>query len=104
MANDENALKPVVVTGASRGIGRTIALDLSDHGFSVFAGVRKHDDAEALIETSKGRVSPLILDVTDSTGVAAAAKEVADATDNLGIAGVVNNAGSRFSDRLNRPR
>jgi len=93
MANDENALKPVVVTGASRGIGRTIALDLSEHGFSVFAGVRKHDHAEALIEASEGRVSPLILDVTDSTGVAAAAKEVADATGNLGIAGVVNNAG-----------
>ncbi len=73
MANDENALKPVVVTGASRGIGRTIALDLSEHDFSVFAGVRKHDHAEALIEASEGRVSPLILDVTDSTGVAAAA-------------------------------
>ena len=93
MAEDGNAPKAVVVTGASRGIGRTIALDLTEHGFRVFAGVRKPADAEILREDSGGRVSPLMLDVTDPAGVKAAAKEVADATNDQGIAGVVNNAG-----------
>ena len=93
MAENENALKAVVVTGASRGIGRTIALELSGHGFRVFAGIRKPTDAEVLIESSGGRVSPLMLDVTDTAGVEAAAREVAHATGDQGIAGVVNNAG-----------
>jgi NAD(P)-dependent dehydrogenase (short-subunit alcohol dehydrogenase family) len=93
MADDGSAQRAVVVTGASRGIGRTIALDLSEYGFGVFAGVRKSADAEFLREDSNGRVSPLILDVTDPAGVKAAAKKIADATNDQGIGGVVNNAG-----------
>jgi NAD(P)-dependent dehydrogenase (short-subunit alcohol dehydrogenase family) len=83
----------VVVTGASRGIGRTLAVDLSANGFTVFAGVRKASDGESLKEDTGGQVHPVMLDVTDLDAVKAAAAEVADATHGEGIAGLVNNAG-----------
>ena len=38
----------VVITGASTGIGRACALRLDGADFEVFAGVRKHEDGEAL--------------------------------------------------------
>ena len=38
----------VVVTGSSTGIGRACAIGLDRAGFTVFAGVRKPEDAEAL--------------------------------------------------------
>jgi NAD(P)-dependent dehydrogenase (short-subunit alcohol dehydrogenase family) len=85
--------KAVVVTGASRGLGRTLAVDLSAHGFTVFAGVRKASDGESLKEDTGGRVHPVMLDVTDLAAVKAAAAEVDDATGGEGIAGLVNNAG-----------
>jgi NAD(P)-dependent dehydrogenase (short-subunit alcohol dehydrogenase family) len=85
--------KAVVVTGASRGLGRTLAVDLSAHGFTVFAGVRKAIDGESLKEDTGGRVHPVMLDVTDLAAVKAAAAEVDDATGGEGIAGLVNNAG-----------
>lgn len=37
--------KAILVTGASRGIGRAIALNLDKKGFLVLAGVRENKDA-----------------------------------------------------------
>src|SRR5687767_883367 len=37
-----------IVTGASRGIGRYIALQLVQDGFHVFAGVRREEDGKSL--------------------------------------------------------
>ncbi|HMA45608.1 MAG TPA: SDR family NAD(P)-dependent oxidoreductase [Frankiaceae bacterium] len=82
----------VVVTGASTGIGRATALTLADAGYSVFAGVHRAADGEALRASAPGRLTPLILDVTDPASVAGAAREVAGAV-GAGIAGLVNNAG-----------
>jgi NAD(P)-dependent dehydrogenase (short-subunit alcohol dehydrogenase family) len=93
MTDTADSQRAVVITGASRGIGRTLAVDLNAHGFNVFAGVRKVSDGEALREDSGGQVLPLILDVTDPASVKAAAAEVADATHGHGVAGLVNNAG-----------
>ncbi len=93
MAELETAGKAVVVTGASRGLGRTIALDLSARGFRVFAGVRKSADAERLKKEGLEQLRPLILDVTDAGSIESAAAEVADATGRRGIYGLVNNAG-----------
>lgn len=83
----------VVVTGASTGIGRATALTLADAGYSVFAGVRRAADGEALRASAPGRLTPLILDVTDPAAVARAVREVAGAVGGAGIAGLVNNAG-----------
>ncbi len=83
----------VVVTGASSGIGRACALTLARSGFHVFAGVRREEDARALAEAATGRLTPLMLDVTDANLIAAAASTVEAAVGGRGLAGLVNNAG-----------
>ena len=45
---DSAQQKAVLVTGASSGIGKQIALTLADNGFFVYAGARKAEDIEAL--------------------------------------------------------
>ena len=50
MSEGENE-RAVVVTGASTGIGKAIALALDASGFRVFAGVRKETDGETLGHT-----------------------------------------------------
>jgi NAD(P)-dependent dehydrogenase (short-subunit alcohol dehydrogenase family) len=75
--------KTVLVTGASTGIGRATALLLAREGLTVYAGVRKEADGEALGPS----VTPITLDVTDAGQIAEAAERL-DALDAL-----VNNAG-----------
>jgi NAD(P)-dependent dehydrogenase (short-subunit alcohol dehydrogenase family) len=84
-------MKSVLVTGASTGIGRATALRLDAAGWRVFAGVRKQEDAAALVEAGSASLSPLFLDVTDAEQIAAAARLV-EAQDG-GLDGLVNNAG-----------
>ena len=81
----------VLVTGASTGIGRATALRLDALGFTVFAGVRKVGDGEALRAAASDRLKPLILDVIEHTTIAAAAATIA--ASQLPLVGLVNNAG-----------
>ena len=83
----------VVVTGTSTGIGAATALHLAEQGFHVFAGVRSMADGEALEARSSGKLTPLIVDVTDEGAISAAAAAVAAAAGDRGLAGLVNNAG-----------
>lgn len=78
----------VLITGASRGIGRAAAIRLASHGWDVAAGVRKAADGESLREDSGGRIRPVILDVSDQGNIDALAGSLPDALD-----AVVNNAG-----------
>ncbi|SOJ54096.1 D-beta-hydroxybutyrate dehydrogenase [Mycobacterium simulans] len=87
-------MKAVVITGASTGIGRASALALDRNGFRVFAGVRKKDDGEALRASASENLTPVFLDVTEESSIGAAAKLVADAVGDAGLAGLVNNAGT----------
>jgi NAD(P)-dependent dehydrogenase (short-subunit alcohol dehydrogenase family) len=83
----------VVVTGASRGIGRACTLELVRRGFHVFAGVRSPDDGRAVAAGADGHVTPLALDVTHPDDITAAAVAVRDAVGRRGLWGLVNNAG-----------
>lgn len=83
----------VVVTGASTGIGRAIALHLDSLGLHVFAGVRRDEDAESLSREASARLSPVRLDVTDAAAVARVAAEVRSAAGPWRLRGIVNNAG-----------
>ena len=85
--------RSVVVTGASTGIGYAVAQLLAREGFHVFAGVRRMDDADRLVEEIGDEVTPLVFDVTDPQGVADAARDVGERLGNTTLAGLVNNAG-----------
>ena len=71
----------VLITGASSGIGLETAKYLALRGFHVFAGARKMEEGNILI------------DVTDPASVAAAAVVITTETCGRGLAGLVNNAG-----------
>ncbi|MEA5568502.1 SDR family NAD(P)-dependent oxidoreductase [Anabaena sp. UHCC 0399] len=83
----------VVVTGASTGIGKACALQLDKLGFQVFAGVRNPADAEMLKSQASHRLTPIWLDITDAVSIAAAVETVNKAVGDLGLWGLVNNAG-----------
>jgi len=84
----------VLVTGASRGIGKKIAKCLAGKGFRVYACVRKEADGDKLTNEIEGDVVPLVLDVTNKGQIAAAVKTVANQeTGRNGLVGLVNNAG-----------
>ncbi len=90
----------VVVTGASSGIGEACALRLDKLGFQVFAGVRKDADGESLKGKASGRLTPVLIDVTDDASIASAAELVGKAVGDSGLAGLVNNAGVAIAGPL----
>jgi len=82
------------VTGASRGIGRSIALALAKAGAAVACAARALDDvrsAAAEIEAAGGRACALRLDVTRGAEITAAVKDAEAALGSVDI--LVNNAG-----------
>ncbi len=85
--------RSVVVTGASTGIGYATAQLLAREGFHVFAGVRRMEDADRIVEEIGDEATPLIFDVTDPEGLADAARDVGERLGTTTLAGLVNNAG-----------
>jgi NAD(P)-dependent dehydrogenase (short-subunit alcohol dehydrogenase family) len=83
----------VLISGASTGIGRAVALDLDRRGYRVFAGVRHAADAAALCEEASDRLSTVMLDVTDHAQIHAAVAHIQAAVGADGLAGLINNAG-----------
>ncbi|HTZ88361.1 MAG TPA: SDR family NAD(P)-dependent oxidoreductase [Solirubrobacteraceae bacterium] len=79
----------VLITGASRGIGRALALRLDAAGWDVYATVRRAEDAEQLLgDAANGKVKTLKVDVSDPEQIAALDAKLPQQLD-----GVVNNAG-----------
>jgi NAD(P)-dependent dehydrogenase (short-subunit alcohol dehydrogenase family) len=78
----------VLVTGAGRGIGKSIVEHLAHRGWDVIAGVRTEGDAAAVTAINPQRISSVILDVTDAGHIAALDTSLPDRLD-----AVVNNAG-----------
>ncbi len=79
----------VLVTGASSGIGRSIAERLAGLGHRVYATARRAADLEAL--AALPGVEPIELDVRDPEQIERARKRIED--DGRGLFGLVNNAG-----------
>lgn len=88
--------KSIVVTGASKGIGRAIALQFAKHGFNVAVCARNQADldnlkAELQAISPNSKILALGCDVRQKEEVLAFAKQV---TDNFGTVDIlVNNAG-----------
>jgi NAD(P)-dependent dehydrogenase (short-subunit alcohol dehydrogenase family) len=78
----------VLVTGAGRGIGRSITRYLAGRGWNVIAGVRNERDAAAVTALDPQRISSVILDVTDAGHIGALNESLPQRLD-----AVVNNAG-----------
>ncbi|HMV58157.1 MAG TPA: SDR family oxidoreductase [Nitrospira sp.] len=83
----------IVITGASTGIGAACARYLDGLGFTVWAGVRRKEDGEALARSTSARLRVLLLDVTDPDSITAATRTLTEALPEAGLAGLVNNAG-----------
>lgn len=83
----------VVITGASTGIGEACARMLDERGMRVFAGVRNDEDGARLKEGSSERLEPIYLDVTEPVSIGEARDRVSEAVGDLGLTGLVNNAG-----------
>ncbi|MFK3428005.1 3-oxoacyl-[acyl-carrier-protein] reductase [Staphylococcus aureus] len=96
--------KSALVTGASRGIGRSIALQLAEEGYNVavnYAGSK--EKAEAVVEEIKAKgVDSFVIqaNVADADEVKAMIKEVVSQFGSLDV--LVNNAGITRDNLLMR--
>lgn len=87
--------KSVVVTGATSGIGKAVALDLARAGLTVYGTARTPEKAAALESEAKSAGLSLrtaVCDVADAEATAEAFRTIAAETDG-GPWAVVNNAG-----------
>lgn len=81
-----------MVTGASSGLGRAIALGLARRGYRVFAGVRSADAAAELVRADAA-IAPVMLDVASDAQMCDAARELDRACSDAGLTVLVNAAG-----------
>ncbi|WP_437676741.1 SDR family NAD(P)-dependent oxidoreductase [Sorangium sp. So ce131] len=93
------AKRVALVTGASTGIGRSVAETLARNGYVAFAGMRDPDgknraarDEVAGLSAAGVPIEAVALDVTDDASVAAAVATVVEETGQIDV--VLNNAGS----------
>jgi len=87
-------MKTALVTGANKGIGREVALQLAKKGFHMFIGARnRHAGCKAAEEIAKqgGKATFLEIDINYNESVTGAAREFAKIVDHLDV--LVNNAG-----------
>ena len=83
---------PVLISGASSGIGRACAVLLSNNGFRVFAGVRNKSDGNILQKNAPGKIVPLLLDVLDPISIENVKNTVSHETEGK-LYALINNAG-----------
>ena len=93
--------KVILITGANRGIGRTLADTFIDHGAAkVYAAVRTLDTAGPLVEQHGDRVVPVRIDLEDPASITAAAGIATDAQVVVNNAGVLKTAGPLDADAI----
>ena len=83
-------MKVALVTGASSGLGRGLALALAHEGVKVYAAARRKHELHQLAADGAGHIEPMILDVGDADATYDAVKKLDD-RDPLDL--VIANAG-----------
>lgn len=93
-----------LITGASRGIGRAIAIRLAADGYNVIINYRSNDDeAEKTLEaivSAGGHAELMKFDVADKDAASVAISTWQEAHPDDYIAVVVNNAGIRHDELM----
>ncbi len=93
--------KMAVVTGASRGIGRSVALGFIQQGYEVWALARSKEALDELRREAGEALHPLPVDVADEAALLAACRTVLQAgTPSV----LVNNAGISLAAPLTKTR
>lgn len=88
--------KGILITGATRGIGRELALSLATQGAAVVFNYRAGKEGEAeklqgeLMSAGAASATPVLFDITDTAGMKEAIDKI---TKEIPISGLVNNAG-----------
>lgn len=104
LSTEQRKKSAVLVTGASRGIGKVIAEHLCFIGYTVFAGCRSQKSYDELLKSNedssdhkktKGKIIPIMIDVTNEKQIQEAVKVCQSSLtkSNLEFVGIVNNAG-----------
>ncbi|NVJ68619.1 MAG: SDR family oxidoreductase [Gammaproteobacteria bacterium] len=88
-AADQEKQKAILVTGATSGIGKNIAMTLADQGYYVYAGARKQKDMDELNKIPN--IQAVRLDVTVQDDIDEAVSFIQK--QGRGLYGLVNNAG-----------
>lgn len=86
----ESSVRVCVVTGATAGIGRATALELTRRGCVVWAVCRNADRAARLADESEGDLRPVIADLGELAGVRRLADRLLEACPRIHL--LVNNA------------
>lgn len=86
---------PILVTGATSGIGQETTRALSARGHDVFATYRDPRDRGALAELPS--VHPVQVDVSDPVQIRRAVSGIDDALGATGLYAVINNAGISYT-------
>jgi len=97
--------KVAIVTGASRGIGRAIALALGRQGAVVILAARSLErltETAALVRQADGRAEPVVTELTDEESIRNLVRVTEAKFGRLDI--LVNNAGTTHSARLEETR
>jgi NAD(P)-dependent dehydrogenase (short-subunit alcohol dehydrogenase family) len=82
-----------LITGTSTGIGEACAARLADHGWTVYAGVRREEDGERLKKQHRGDIRPVIFDVSNRDHTRRVIADITTDVGERGLQGLVNNAG-----------
>ncbi|XP_056653804.1 LOW QUALITY PROTEIN: retinol dehydrogenase 16 [Monodelphis domestica] len=85
--------KYVFITGCDSGFGNLLAKQLDLRGLRVLAACLSEEGAQRLRRATSERVETVILDVTKTESITAAAQWVKERVGNKGLWGLVNNAG-----------
>jgi short-subunit dehydrogenase len=86
--------RTALITGATGGIGKAVALQLARDGYRVFATGRRQSALDVLLsEVEEGTIEAMPLDVTAGESIREAAQKVHERTGGRGLDVLVNNAG-----------
>ncbi len=83
----------ILITGATAGLGRGLAIALAKRGHHVIATGRRLDALESLKTEASGQLDAFQLDVTSADSIENAKREVERLTGGYGVDVLVNNAG-----------